>query len=1016
MANESRLSITIDSRSAEQQAKDLEVALDALDKAGIRVANTADRTEKTTTASGCAFSAAGREARQGSGGVDKMNSSLRQTDESAAAAAATMRRLFLAATAGFSAMSLIDTADSWGQMASRIKQATDTQSEYDLVMQRTAVSARETFRSLDESRELFIRTSKAIRGLGHTLEESIDLTDSFSFLLVTNAASAERGASAINAYSKAIQTGKVDSESWQAILQAIPSVVDRIADSTGRSAEEIRKLGIEGKLSLTDLNKSLLESLAANRQAAADMPTTVRDALQNVGNAFKEYIGWQNEATGVTAAMSNGLSLLGGNFETIANIVGGTAAAALTIYTARTISSTAATIASLVVKQREAAQEYQLAAAQAVQAAASLAQVRSNQGLTSSFAQLTAAELVNEAATKRLAAAKAAYLTVGRGLLGVLGGPVGLAITAGIAATSLLAFSGSADSAGNSTDELTGKVNLLTDAVKGLTANQAKQAMLELEAPLSSAQEKVKLLEDNIEGLVQEMKSIPPGAPLFAEFQDALTRARGDLDTAIGVVERFISRMNELKAVAAGAGQAVSDSAARMSDEYTKQEARLNRQIALIGKTGQAAQTRYDIEHGELSKLSDAEKKLLLGKVDELDASEKALEASKKGAKASASEAKAMETKLKALREQAGVIGMTEREAAKYRIEMEKGTRAQKDEAIVLLDKIQAHKETAEAMRAERNLAAEIAVFRDQQNLSITGLGLGERRRQELEREYSIQEEFARRRRELDEGQLANSTRLSEEAYQRQVESLRSAEEQKLAILRSSVEERLLAEQNWVTGASRAMENYADKANNISGQTESAFSGMFDGMTDAATNWVMGMDTNFEDVLKSFTSMLIKMQIQAAASSVFQSIGGGNFLSGLFGNSSLPQTASWAMPALSLSSGGYTGNGGKYEPAGIVHRGEYVLNQDATRRMGVSTLDRINKGYANGGLVGGGTPAAVASSRSPVSIIINNNGQKMEMTQQPKINMDAVKGMIIEVFVGDNRKNGPMTRSMRGAM
>ena len=36
------------------------------------------------------------------------------------------------------------------------------------------------------------------------------------------------------------------------------------------------------------------------------------------------------------------------------------------------------------------------------------------------------------------------------------------------------------------------------------------------------------------------------------------------------------------------------------------------------------------------------------------------------------------------------------------------------------------------------------------------------------------------------------------------------------------------------------------------------------------------------------------------------------------------------------SSGGYTGDGGKYEPAGIVHRGEYVVNAQTTKDLGLN--------------------------------------------------------------------------------
>lgn len=45
-----------------------------------------------------------------------------------------------------------------------------------------------------------------------------------------------------------------------------------------------------------------------------------------------------------------------------------------------------------------------------------------------------------------------------------------------------------------------------------------------------------------------------------------------------------------------------------------------------------------------------------------------------------------------------------------------------------------------------------------------------------------------------------------------------------------------------------------------------------------------------------------------------------------------------------FKSGGYTGNYGTSQVAGVVHGQEYVLNAAATRRVGVDTLDAINKG------------------------------------------------------------------------
>ncbi|WEJ80954.1 hypothetical protein EQ718_18830 (plasmid) [Paracoccus versutus] len=62
---------------------------------------------------------------------------------------------------------------------------------------------------------------------------------------------------------------------------------------------------------------------------------------------------------------------------------------------------------------------------------------------------------------------------------------------------------------------------------------------------------------------------------------------------------------------------------------------------------------------------------------------------------------------------------------------------------------------------------------------------------------------------------------------------------------------------------------------------------------------------------------------------------------------------------LGYSEGGFTGDGGKHEPAGIVHANEYVFSAEAVRRIGADNLDAMHRaaksgarGYASGGLVG----------------------------------------------------------------
>lgn len=194
---------------------------------------------------------------------------------------------------------------------------------------------------------------------------------------------------------------------------------------------------------------------------------------------------------------------------------------------------------------------------------------------------------------------------------------------------------------------------------------------------------------------------------------------------------------------------------------------------------------------------------------------------------------------------------------------------------------------------------------------------------------------------------------------------------------------------------------------------------------------------NFDDIGAKFGETIMRMAADAAAANLAGALFGDYDKSGKMGgfvgdiiSSIWPSTALSGVTASSsfnlssglgsmgnftpigFATGGYTGPGGKYEPAGIVHKGEYVLNQNATQRMGVATLDRINKGYANGGLVGGG--ASAGGSGAPVVNIINNSSQPVTASQ-PKISLDSMGRMVIDVMLADYRKNGPYARQLKGA-
>jgi len=159
-----------------------------------------------------------------------------------------------------------------------------------------------------------------------------------------------------------------------------------------------------------------------------------------------------------------------------------------------------------------------------------------------------------------------------------------------------------------------------------------------------------------------------------------------------------------------------------------------------------------------------------------------------------------------------------------------------------------------------------------------------------------------------------------------------------------------------------------------------------DAFADAFTDFVTGTKTATEAFAafgQSVIQQLAKIAAQQMAMQIFGMIGGkssgGSWLGAALGLSfgTNPfSTQSMMLARQTFAEGGYTGSGGKYEPAGIVHAGEYVFTQDEVRAAGgPSVMDSLRKGlrgYANGGYVASPSAPVMSSSQQPINFTAIN--------------------------------------------
>ncbi len=219
---------------------------------------------------------------------------------------------------------------------------------------------------------------------------------------------------------------------------------------------------------------------------------------------------------------------------------------------------------------------------------------------------------------------------------------------------------------------------------------------------------------------------------------------------------------------------------------------------------------------------------------------------------------------------------------------------------------------------------------------------------------------------------------------------------------------------SWMAGLKSGWSEWEESATDSMSQVKSAATQTFDGIAQNMAAMLTGSEQNWRSFTRSVLSMMTEILLKQAMVGIVGSIGSaiGGAASG--GASASGGTAIQAAAAkLHFATGGFTGTGGKYEPAGIVHRGEFVFTKEATSRIGVGNLYRLMRGYATGGYVG--TPGSMADSRSQASgtfeqnnhVVINNDGTNGQIGPQAlKAVYDVARKAAMDVVTGQMRDGG----------
>ncbi len=381
------------------------------------------------------------------------------------------------------AKSVADTADEFKNLQARIKLVTGEGPLFQEAFQGVTDIALRTNSALDDTGTLFARLAKAGQDAGKSAQsaqrDALQLTETINQSVQLSGGAAESSKAAIIQLIQGLQSGVLRGEEFNSVMEQAPRLAQAMANGLGVTTGELRKLSAQGALTAETVMGALRGQADVVAAEFAKLPPTVGRALQNLSSQWTLYVGsadngmvssanaakvidalaknldtlvitlekagklwaaikiaglasdfgaWATKTIAATLAVESNTVAVGAN-----TVVQRANATAVTAAAAAQAANTAATVASTAAKTSNAAAWGSIGTFAGQAAAATRGATAATVASTAATAAGTASTLSRVAAISRLGGiielvATGAKFAV-RGVVSVLGGPVGAIVT-----------------------------------------------------------------------------------------------------------------------------------------------------------------------------------------------------------------------------------------------------------------------------------------------------------------------------------------------------------------------------------------------------------------------------------------------------------------------------------------------------------------------------------------------------------------------------------------------------------
>ncbi len=387
---------------------------------------------------------------------------------------------------------VIHQADSWNQVNARLKQASTSTDDFAVSQKSLFEVSQRTGTAFADNANLFSRSSASMREFGYSSSDVLGVTEALALGLQLSGAGAAEASSVITQFSQALGQGVLRGEEFNSVNENGDRVIRALATGMGVARKDLKAMADQGLLTIDKVVPALISQLGALQGEFKDLPGSVSRATTTVSNSFQAWVGGMDGATGSTKILARAVTFVAENMDVLAasaltvgaaygGLKAGDLIKSLWAQVGAIREANSAEIGRTKAQLDSANMAVRRAGAETVAAEAQVAATKFTDGHAAALSRLRIARLADAQAAAAQTAAQSAQSAAtslagraGSALLGVMGGPAGLALTVGAVAASYLLFSDNSEKARKATVDLKRPVEELRKEFAELGKEQAR--------------------------------------------------------------------------------------------------------------------------------------------------------------------------------------------------------------------------------------------------------------------------------------------------------------------------------------------------------------------------------------------------------------------------------------------------------------------------------------------------------------------------------------------------------------